>query len=72
MAEAGNLATRLDIPHARGAVPGCSGDMPAVRRIMHQAQGDRYRFTDLVLGIVRSEPFLMRARDNDSDRRKAG
>jgi hypothetical protein len=47
-------------------------DMPAVRSIMRQAQGNRYRFTDLVLGIVRSEPFQMRARDNDSDRRKAG
>jgi hypothetical protein len=35
-------------------------DMPAVRAIMKDAARSRYRFSDLVLGIVRSAPFQMR------------
>jgi hypothetical protein len=35
-------------------------DMPAVRAIMRGAAGRDYRFSSLVLGIVRSTPFTMR------------
>jgi hypothetical protein len=35
-------------------------DMPAVRRIVREAARDNYRFSALVLGIVRSAPFQMR------------
>jgi hypothetical protein len=36
-------------------------DAPAVRRIVRDAQKNDYRFSDLVLGIVRSIPFQMRS-----------
>ncbi|HEY6509868.1 MAG TPA: DUF1592 domain-containing protein [Vicinamibacterales bacterium] len=39
-------------------------DMPAVRAVMRDAAGSRYRFSDLVLGIVKSAPFQMRVADN--------
>jgi hypothetical protein len=35
-------------------------DAPAVRRIVREAQKDDYRFSAIVLGIVRSVPFEMR------------
>ena len=35
-------------------------DMPAVRKIVREAARDNYRFSALVLGIVRSAPFQMR------------
>ena len=35
-------------------------DMPAVRRIVREAAADDYRWSSLVLGIVRSLPFQMR------------
>ena len=35
-------------------------DMPAVRTVMRDAAKSRYRFSDLVLGIVKSAPFQMR------------
>ena len=35
-------------------------DMPAVRGVMRGAADKRYRFSDLVLGIVKSTPFQMR------------
>ena len=35
-------------------------DMPAVRKIVRDAARDNYRFSALVLGIVRSAPFQMR------------
>jgi cytochrome c551/c552 len=38
-------------------------DMPVVRAVMRQAAGDRYRFSDLVLGIVNSAPFQMRMKE---------
>jgi hypothetical protein len=34
-------------------------DMPVVRAVMRSAAPDRYRFSDLVLGIVKSAPFQM-------------
>ena len=41
-------------------------DMPVVRAVMHDAARDRYRFSDLVLGIVRSAPFQMRLKEAPS------
>ena len=35
-------------------------DMPAVRTVMRDAEKSRYRFSDLVLGIVKSPAFQMR------------
>ena len=35
-------------------------DMPAVRAIIHGAADGGYRFSSIVLGIVRSTPFTMR------------
>jgi mono/diheme cytochrome c family protein len=35
-------------------------DMPVVRGIVREAQPERYRFSSIVLGIVRSVPFRMR------------
>ncbi len=35
-------------------------DMPTLRRIVREAAADDYRFQSVVLGIVRSDPFLMR------------
>ena len=35
-------------------------DMPTVRRIVREAEGDDYRFSALVKGIVNSVPFRMR------------
>ena len=35
-------------------------DMPAVREIERDAAGDGYRFSSLILGIVKSAPFQMR------------
>lgn len=41
-------------------------DMPVVRAVMRDAARDRYRFSDLVLGIVQSAPFQMRMKEADS------
>jgi len=38
-----------------------AADMPAVRGIVRDAQRDGYRFSSIVLGIVRSAPFQMRS-----------
>ena len=35
-------------------------DMPAVRAIVRDAARDNYRFSAIVMGIVRSAPFQMR------------
>lgn len=35
-------------------------DAPAIRRIVRQAAENDYRFSSIILGIVRSEPFQMR------------
>ena len=37
-------------------------DMPAVRAIIRDAARDKYRFSSLVLGIVKSAPFQMRTK----------
>jgi cytochrome c551/c552 len=38
-------------------------DMPVVRSVMRDAASDRYRFSELVLGIVKSAPFQMRIKE---------
>jgi len=35
-------------------------DAPAIRKILREAAADRYRFSSLILGIVKSAPFQMR------------
>jgi hypothetical protein len=37
-------------------------DMPEVRRVLREASAHDYRFSSLVLGIVKSVPFQMRVR----------
>jgi hypothetical protein len=37
-------------------------DMPAVRRIVDEAESANYRFSSIVLGIVNSTPFRMKAK----------
>jgi hypothetical protein len=36
-------------------------DAPAVRAVAREAAGSNYRFGSIVLGIVKSQPFQMRA-----------
>jgi hypothetical protein len=38
-----------------------ASDMPAVRGIVRDARRDGYRFSSIVLGIIRSVPFQMRS-----------
>ena len=38
-------------------------DMPAVRKIIRESANTNYRFSSLVLGVVKSEPFQMRTKD---------
>jgi hypothetical protein len=48
-------------------------DMPVVRAVMRDAAPDRYRFSELVLGIVKSAPFQMRVKQEDvKESKKAG
>jgi hypothetical protein len=35
-------------------------DAPAVRKIVHEARANDYRFSSLILGVVNSTPFQMR------------
>jgi hypothetical protein len=35
--------------------------MPVVRAIVRDAAAENYRFSSIVMGIVTSEPFVMRA-----------
>jgi mono/diheme cytochrome c family protein len=37
-------------------------DMPTVRSVMRDAAKNRYRFSDLVLGVVKSAPFQMKVK----------
>ena len=55
---AGTLAEKLMIfALGRGVEP---YDAPAIREIVRRAQADQFRFSALILGIVRSPPFQMR------------
>ncbi len=40
-----------------------SYDRPAIRQIVRAAKADNYRWTDIILGIVQSPPFQLRARE---------
>lgn len=40
-------------------------DMPVVRSIMHDASPENYRFSSLVLGVVKSAPFQMRMKKTE-------
>jgi hypothetical protein len=42
-------------------------DRPAVRQIVRDAAASDFRWSSLILGIVKSPPFLMRARLNSND-----
>ena len=47
-------------------------DMPTVRELVRQAERDGYRWSSLILGIVRSDPFQMRrVPDGDGRTRQA-
>ena len=41
-------------------------DMPLVRSIVRDAASSEYKFSSLVMGIVRSAPFQMNAKASDS------
>jgi len=55
----GTVTEKL-LTYALGRGLGAS-DMPAVRAIVRDAGRDDYRFSSIVLGIVRSAPFQMRS-----------
>jgi hypothetical protein len=42
-------------------------DMPVIRRIVNNACKDDYRFSALVLGIVNSDPFLLRTQGSEQE-----
>jgi hypothetical protein len=42
-------------------------DAPAVRKIVKDAARDGYRFSSLILGIVKSAPFQMRRAESKED-----
>ena len=42
-------------------------DAPAVRKIVKDAEKDGYRFSSLILGIVKSAPFQMRRAELKED-----
>jgi hypothetical protein len=39
-------------------------DLPAIRKISREVAPDNYRWSDIVLGIVKSTPFQMRRSDS--------
>jgi hypothetical protein len=39
-------------------------DMPVVRSVIREAARDNYRFSSLVLGIVKSAPFQMKVKQS--------
>jgi hypothetical protein len=41
-------------------------DMPTVRAIVRDAARDNYRFSSLILGVVRSVPFEMRTKPEEA------
>jgi hypothetical protein len=46
--------------------------MPLVRSIVHEAEHDNYRFSALVLGVVKSEAFQMNQKLQSSTPNGAG
>jgi hypothetical protein len=43
-------------------------DMPIVRSILKDAARNNYRFSSVVLGIVKSSPFQMRSRGSEDSK----
>lgn len=41
-------------------------DMPVIRSIVREAESDNYRFSSIVLGIVKSAPFQMRTKTGET------
>jgi hypothetical protein len=46
-------------------------DMPLVRSIVRDAAANNYRFSSLVLGIVKSQPFQMNTKEADRSQQAA-
>ena len=46
-------------------------DMPLMRSVIHEAERNNYRFSSLVLGVVKSEPFQMNEKSQDLQARAA-
>lgn len=44
-------------------------DMPLVRSIVHEAARNNYRFSSMVLGVVKSEPFQMNMKQAENETR---
>jgi hypothetical protein len=42
-------------------------DMPAIRAVLRKAAAENWRFSSLVMGIVKSVPFQMRVKPADSN-----
>ncbi|MDR2213599.1 MAG: DUF1592 domain-containing protein [Pseudomonadales bacterium] len=38
-------------------------DMPVVRQIVHESEASNYRFSDILLNVVKSDPFQMRVKE---------
>jgi hypothetical protein len=49
-----------------------ASDMAVVRRIVREAEPKQYRFSALIMGIVNSAPFQMRAKASEPVTRRAG
>jgi hypothetical protein len=49
-----------------------ASDMPVVRRIVHEAAEDNYRFSSVVLAVAESVPFRMRKAPVESDAANVG
>jgi len=47
------------------------GDMPLVRSIVRDAEGTQYRFSSIILGIVKSPAFQMNMKADGPERRAA-
>ena len=56
------VATEKLLTYAMGRAV-TAHDMPAVRNIVRASGRNDYRFSSLVLGVVKSEPFQMRIKD---------
>ena len=41
-------------------------DMPVIRSIVRDAEKNNYRFSSIVLGIVKSAPFQMRVKTEEN------
>ena len=46
-------------------------DMPLVRSIVHESAGSNYKFTSIVLGIVKSAPFQMNTKTAGDNQQRA-